>query len=52
LEFMTSFYRNLSDSGDKSQALKMASLALREQYPHPYYWAPFILLGGVTSGQS
>lgn len=48
LEFMTSFYRHLSNSADKSLAMQRATLELREIYPHPYYWAPFILLGGVT----
>lgn len=52
MEFMTSFYRHLSNSADKSLAIKKATLELRELYPHPYYWAPFTLLGGVTPGQS
>jgi CHAT domain-containing protein len=51
-EFMTSFYRHLSNGGDKGQALKRATLELRELYPHPYYWAPFILLGSVSPRQS
>ena len=52
LEFMTSFYRHLSNSADKSSAMQRATLELRELYPHPYYWAPFVLLGGVTASQS
>ena len=48
LEFMTSFYRHFSNEGDKGLALKKATLELRELYPHPYYWAPFVLLGSVT----
>ena len=52
LEFMTSFYGHFSDSPDKSLAMRRATLELRERYPHPYYWAPFILLGGVSPSQS
>jgi len=52
LEFMTSFYRHLSNRADKSLAMREATLELQKLHPHPYYWAPFILLGGVTPGQS
>jgi len=51
-EFMTSLYRHLSNNGDKGLAMKKATLGLRERYPHPYYWAPFILLGSVTPSPS
>jgi len=47
-EFMTSFYSHLAGCGDKALALQRATLELRELYPHPYYWAPFILLGRVS----
>lgn len=47
-ELMTNLYRNLR-AGDatKVEALRQAQLALRhsEDYAHPYYWAPFILIG-------
>jgi CHAT domain-containing protein len=52
LQFMTSFYGHLSKSADKTVAMREATLALRKLYPHPYYWAPFILLGGVTPDHS
>lgn len=52
LEFMTSFYHHLANHADKSVALREATLELRKLHPHPYYWAPFTLLGGVTPGQS
>ena len=29
----------------RAAALRQAQLKLKEQYPHPYYWAPFILIG-------
>ena len=47
-EFMASFYRRLYDQGDKALALQAATLEVRERYPHPYYWAPFMLVGKVS----
>ncbi len=44
-EFMTAFYGELLQGRNKAEALRAAMLQLREQYPHPYYWAPFILVG-------
>ena len=43
--FMTSFYRLLAAQGDKAGALQGAMQELRERHPHPYYWAPFVLIG-------
>jgi CHAT domain-containing protein len=44
-EFMTVFYRLLREGKNKAAALRGAMLALRSSYPHPYQWAPFILVG-------
>jgi CHAT domain-containing protein len=49
-QFMTSFYRRLQRSGNKAAALAEAAKEVREQHPHPYYWAPFVLVGKVLSG--
>jgi len=49
-EFMASFYRRLQTHGDKGLALRDAMLDLRENHPHPYYWAPFVLVGNSFSG--
>jgi CHAT domain-containing protein len=46
-EFMTSFYRRVGAAQNKALALQGAMQELREHYPHPYYWAPFMLIGGV-----
>jgi CHAT domain-containing protein len=48
-EFMASFYRRLQTHGDKGCALRQAMLMLRENYSHPYYWAPFVLVGNSFS---
>ncbi|HWC18175.1 MAG TPA: CHAT domain-containing protein, partial [Terriglobales bacterium] len=44
-DFMTEFYRRLQSGEDKAQAMRAAMLAVREAYPHPYQWAPFVLMG-------
>ncbi len=44
-EFMRAFYERLGRGVDKAQALREAILELRERYAHPYYWAPFVLIG-------
>lgn len=43
--FMKSFYRRLAADADKAAALQGAMLELRDRHPHPYYWAPFVLIG-------
>ena len=43
--FMQSFYEQMKANPDKGQALTAAMQALRAQYPHPYFWAPFALIG-------
>jgi CHAT domain-containing protein/tetratricopeptide (TPR) repeat protein len=50
--FMACFYRRLQAHGDKGLALREAMLALREDHPHPYYWAPFVLVGDGFSAAS
>jgi CHAT domain-containing protein len=48
-EFMTAFYRRLQSVENKAEALRAAMRELRDDYPHPYYWAPFILVGKYRS---
>jgi CHAT domain-containing protein len=45
-ELMQAFYRRLQQGLSKAAALKRAMLELRERRPHPYQWAPFVLMGG------
>jgi CHAT domain-containing protein len=42
---MTSFYQQLACGKTKTDALQQAVQKVRAQYPHPYHWAPFILVG-------
>lgn len=42
--FMSAFYRNWIDTGDRHDAYRKAVAAVRSEFPSPFYWAPFILL--------
>ncbi len=44
-DFMKLFYGNLIAGSDKAEALRNAMREIRQEYPHPYYWAPFALIG-------
>ena len=44
-EFMIEFYTQLQQGRTKGQAMQNACLHLRESRPHPYHWAPFLLIG-------
>ena len=47
-ELMSSFYQKIaSQEMTKAEALRQSQLELLEnlQYRHPYYWAPYVLLG-------
>ena len=44
-ELMLSFYEHWRDGSTKADALRSAQRKVREQAPHPYYWAPFVLIG-------
>ena len=42
---MENWYARLQDGANRAAALRGAQLALKEKCPHPYYWAPFVLIG-------
>jgi CHAT domain-containing protein len=46
-EFMKLFYSSLATGAPIQQALRSAMLKLREEYPAPYFWAPFVVSGGI-----
>jgi CHAT domain-containing protein/tetratricopeptide (TPR) repeat protein len=45
--FMTEFYRCWLGGSSKAQSLRQAALLVRQNDPHPYYWAPFYLVGSM-----
>jgi CHAT domain-containing protein len=47
--FMKLFYSRFLQQRNRAQALRGAMLELRKSYPHPYYWAPFMLVGAVSA---
>jgi CHAT domain-containing protein/tetratricopeptide (TPR) repeat protein len=44
---MSNWYQELQQQphSNRAAALRTAQLKLKSQYPHPYYWAPFVLIG-------
>ena len=46
-DFMIAFYRRLQNGEGKAASLQSAMRKLRDYNPHPYYWAPFALIGKV-----
>jgi CHAT domain-containing protein len=47
-ELMASFYSHLRLQPDIAGALRAAMLECREKHPHPYHWAPFVLVGKAS----
>ncbi len=44
-EFMKLFYQRLKRDPNKARAVQYAMTEIRREYPHPFYWAPFELVG-------
>jgi CHAT domain-containing protein len=42
---MIEFYSELQQGRSKAEAIRAASIKVRERRPHPYHWAPFLLIG-------
>jgi CHAT domain-containing protein len=47
-KLMKVFYKKYMESQNLPAALQLAMRQLREENPHPYFWAPFVLVGKVT----
>ncbi len=45
MTLMETWYEQLRRDVGRAAALRAAQLALKATHPHPYYWAPFILVG-------
>ncbi len=44
-ELMEEWYGRLRGGTGRAAALRAAQLEIKERHPHPYYWAPFVLIG-------
>lgn len=42
---MEHFYRSVEQGDSPAAAMRAAQCELRRMYPHPYYWAPFLVIG-------
>jgi CHAT domain-containing protein len=47
-ELMQEFYKSYIQSDDVALSLQAAMQTLRRKNPHPYFWAPFVVVGKVT----
>ncbi len=50
-DLMQSFYTGYMETGDMAASLQSAMKQLRQQNPHPYFWAPFVLVGQVLENK-
>jgi CHAT domain-containing protein len=48
-DVMACLYEQLAHGANYSVALRTAQLALKEKMPHPYYWAPFVVIGQMAA---
>jgi CHAT domain-containing protein/Tfp pilus assembly protein PilF len=45
-QFMSNFYKYISEGKSKSQALRLAKIKMiNSKYSHPFFWASFVLYG-------
>jgi len=42
---MEAWYARMEGGTERAPALRAAQLEVKEDHPHPYYWAPFVLIG-------
>jgi len=42
---MDHFYSELEQGHRPAAAMRAAQCNVRRKYPHPYYWAPFLVIG-------
>ena len=47
-QLMSYFYQHYIQKAKMADALRHAMRELRQSKPHPFYWAPFVLVGKLT----
>jgi CHAT domain-containing protein len=50
-EFMKMFYAQMAGGWTMARAAQHAMWEIRDRYPHPFYWAPYTLIGDVQTRQ-
>src|SRR6267378_2000186 len=45
---MQEFYKNYIQTEDMARSLQVAMRDVRSENPHPYFWAPFVLVGKIA----
>ncbi|HKE58930.1 MAG TPA: CHAT domain-containing tetratricopeptide repeat protein [Pyrinomonadaceae bacterium] len=45
VQLMVDFYKELLITGSAAGALRQAQLKMMKEKPHPFFWAPFVLMG-------
>jgi CHAT domain-containing protein/tetratricopeptide (TPR) repeat protein len=50
-QLMQAFYKGYMETGNMAVALQSAMKLLRQQNPHPYFWAPFVLVGQIAANK-
>lgn len=49
-QFMNRYYRHLAAGKTKGEALRLSKIdIMNSKYGHPFFWAPFILIGDHLS---
>jgi CHAT domain-containing protein len=51
-ELMVEFYTNYIRTDDLAGSLQRAMQQVRKNRPHPYFWAPFMLVGKIAAPAS
>ena len=46
-EFMRVFYGRVTQGWSKARAAQSGMQMLRDEHPHPFYWAPFTIIGNA-----
>jgi CHAT domain-containing protein len=50
-QLMNLFHLNLVNGHRPGEALRLAQVAIRRKHPHPFHWAPFVVVGAPDSSE-